>query len=187
MCGFFGGLSSWPAGSIGWLKPSISTSDWTHVCSPLLPFPLLFLNSFFFLKSGLCPRGVVTPLPILNKSLNWFFFWSFSTLCWKFLFLSLQGGGKKKLLWSWEGFFQACGKNGCGNRERMQRLGRALPAHHERHEGKKKRTYKSFHYMSLHLFFKSSCFFPFIFCILIPIYWVTCNIRLQKSYLLHIK
>lgn len=36
---------------------------------------------------------------------------------------------------SWA-FFRACWKNGCGNREGMQRLGRALPGHHERHEGK---------------------------------------------------
>lgn len=183
MCGFFGGLSSWPAGSIGWLKPSISTSDWTHVCPPPSSFSTAVFKQFF-LKSGLCPRGVVTHLPILNKSLNWFFFWTFSNLAGSFFSFSSRRR-KKKLLGSWEGFFQACGKNGCGNRERMQRLGRALPAHHERHEGKKTDTQVILLHVSTS--FLSNCFFPFIFYILIPIYWVTCNFSLQKSHLLHIK
>lgn len=184
MCGFFGGLSSWPAGSIGWLKPSISTSDWTHVCSPPSSFSTAVFKQFF-LKSGLCPRGVVTPLPILNKSLNWFFFWSFSTLCWKFLFLSLQGGGKKSFWEVEKDFSEPVEKMDAGIEKECSALGGLFQLIMNDMKVKKKRTYKSSHYMSLHLFL-SSCFFPFIFYILIPIYW-TCNINLQKSYLLHIK
>ena len=115
---------------------------------PLLLAVLLF--NFLLFKGGLCPRGVVTPpstSSILNKEpllillLEYFKTWL--DFCF-FFFLEVEARLKKKKFsfWEVEDFFRACGKNGCGNREGMQRLGRALPAHHERHEGKKKITPK---------------------------------------------
>lgn len=146
---FLGRLSRWPAGSIGWPKPGFESlgslrpgfGSWAVVSSlPSLLSPprfsqLLFLTLSFF-KGGLFPPGVVTH----RNSFAYIFLRALIDSTVSAVFLSLSGTRLRKvcLFGKLRRIFPRLWKNGCGYREGMQRLGRALPDHHERHEGKNK-------------------------------------------------
>lgn len=141
---FVGRLSRWPAGSIGWPKPGFESlgsrrpgfGSWAVVSSlPSLLSPVFSTAVFdsFFLNGGLFPQGLETHRSPFIHFLRVVIDYAASAF-----YLSETRLRKVCLFGKLRRIFPRLWKNGCGYREGMQRLGRALPAHHERHEGKNK-------------------------------------------------
>lgn len=105
-----GSLWRWTAASIGWHKHgSVFFSFWLFLVK-LWPSTVFTATTSSSILSAVSLTG----------------FWR-----------SRDSGKKPVKVWEVEVFFPFTDwKNGCGNREGMQRPGRTLPAHHERHEGK---------------------------------------------------